>query len=390
MDQRRHRRVVVARVAEDVLVGETVEELEERLDDRLLHEDAGAGEADLAGVVELSRSLPRRRLEVAVLEDEQRPLAAELAGERDDVLRCGDADVPRRLRRAGERDPAHVRVRDERGPDLLADPLHDVEHARRKLRLGDEVREQRARERRPLGRLEDHGRACREGGGRLPGREHERRVPGRDHDRRPARHPDHPVVGAVRIPDALLVRDREIGVAPVVARAAVDQARLQRAEQHRHVDALDGCEPLDVGVDQVGEPVEILGPAGSAEGGPGRECSRRRGDGQIGLPLAAARDLAERLLVDRRDVGERARAGDALAADEVVRRDLDAGHGDAVAHRTSSKTCAPASTIETPPSRGITAPFRYDASSERSQAIAPAISSGELGLRSGASAVAAM
>ena len=152
-----------------------------------------------------------------------------------------------------------------------------------------------------------------------------------------------------------------------------------------------GGEPLDVGVDQVGEPVEVLGAAGGAEGGPGRERSRRRGDGEIGLPLPSACDLAERLLVDRRDVRERARAGDALAADEVVRRDLDAGDGDAVAHpHPPRRRCAPTSTIETPPSTGITAPFRYDASSERSQAIAPAISSGELGLRSGASAVAAM
>jgi DNA-binding FadR family transcriptional regulator len=91
--------------------------------------------------------------------------------------------------------------------------------------------------------------------------------------------------------------------------------------------------------------VEVHGATRSAKGSPGRERSRRRGDGQIGLPLPSARDLAERLLVDRRDVRERARARNTLAADEVIGRDLDAGHGDAVAHRTSSKTCAPASMI---------------------------------------------
>ena len=93
MDERRHRRGVVARVAEHVLVGEGVEELEEPLGDGLLDQQPGAGEAHLAGVVVLSRRLPRRRLEVGVPEDEQRPLAAELAGERDDVPRRGDADV---------------------------------------------------------------------------------------------------------------------------------------------------------------------------------------------------------------------------------------------------------------------------------------------------------
>ena len=110
VDQRRHRRVVGARVAEHVLVGEAVEELEERLRHRLLDEDPRAGEADLAGIVELARGLPRRGLEIAVVEHEQRPLAAELAGEGDDVPRRRDADVPGRLGRAGERDAADAGV----------------------------------------------------------------------------------------------------------------------------------------------------------------------------------------------------------------------------------------------------------------------------------------
>ena len=133
------------------------------------------------------------------------------------------------------------------------------------------------------------------------------RVPGRDHDGRAARHPDHAVVRAVRVPDALLVGDGEVGVAAVVAGAAVDQARLQRAEQHRHVDALDGREALDVRVDQVGEPVQVDGAARGAERGPGGERLGRCRDGEVGLALPAARDLAERLLVDRREVRERAR-----------------------------------------------------------------------------------
>ena len=131
MDQRRNRRRVVAGIAEHVLVGEAVEELEERAGDRLLDEQARAGEADLARVVVLAGRLARRCLEVAVGEDEERALAAELAGERDEVARGGDADRAGGLRRSRERDAAHARVGDERGADLLADALHDVEHARR-------------------------------------------------------------------------------------------------------------------------------------------------------------------------------------------------------------------------------------------------------------------
>ena len=111
VDQRRDGGVVVARVAEHVLVGEAVEQLEELLGDRLLDEQARPGEAHLAGVVVLSRRLARSRLEVAVVEDEQRAFAAELAGERDDVLRRRDADVTRGLGRARERDAAHAGVR---------------------------------------------------------------------------------------------------------------------------------------------------------------------------------------------------------------------------------------------------------------------------------------
>ncbi len=181
---------------------------------------------------------------------------------------------------------------------------------------------------------------------------------------------------AVRVPHALLVGDREIGVAAVVAGAAVDQARLQRAEQHRHVDALDGSETLDVRVDQVGEAVQVDGTTRGAERGPGREGLGRGGDREIGLAPAAAGDLAERLLVDRREVRERALARDALAADEVIGRDLDPRD----LHPTLPNASVPTSTIVWPPSTGITAPLTYDASGESSQATVPAISSGELGL----------
>ena len=78
-----------------------------------------------------SSNWPRRlrasRLEVAVGEDDERPLAAELTGERNDVVCDGDTDVPRCLGRAGERDAAHTGVRNEGGTDLLSDSLHDVE-----------------------------------------------------------------------------------------------------------------------------------------------------------------------------------------------------------------------------------------------------------------------
>ena len=119
------------------------------------------------------------------------------------------------------------------------------------------------------------------------------------------------------------MRRRELGVGAEVARATGDHARAQRAQQHRHVEALDLGETLDVRVDQVGEAVEVGGATTGPERRPGREGVLRRLERQVRLARAAARDLGERLLVDRRDVQEPVGARDALAADVVIGRDRD-------------------------------------------------------------------
>ena len=55
------------------------------------------GEAHLAAVVVLARRFRGCGVEVGVLEDDEGPLAAELGGERDQVLCCGDPDQTPRL-----------------------------------------------------------------------------------------------------------------------------------------------------------------------------------------------------------------------------------------------------------------------------------------------------
>ena len=82
-----------------------VEAGEELVADRRLDEQPGAGEADLPGVVVLPGRLGRGGVEVGVGEHDQRALAAELGGERHDVLGRRPADVAGRLGRAGEADP---------------------------------------------------------------------------------------------------------------------------------------------------------------------------------------------------------------------------------------------------------------------------------------------
>jgi hypothetical protein len=57
---------------------------------------------------------------------------------------------------------------------------------------------------------------------------------------------------------------------------------------------------------------------------PGLETLRRGVDGGVDLVDAAACDAGDRLLVDRRDVGERVGGADAFTPDPVLGRDLDA------------------------------------------------------------------
>ena len=208
----------------------------------------------------------------------------------------------------------------------------------------------------------------------LPGREHERRVPGRDHGHGAGGHAEDAVPGPVRAPVARLVALGEIRVGAVVPGAPRDDARAERALEHGHVEALDGRDPLDVRVDQVGQPPEDRGAAGHAERCPLREGGGGRLDREAHLAIGAARDLGEQLVVDGRAVLEALVAGHPLPADEVVGRDGDAGHG-----RHDANTTALGSTTVLPPSIAITAPVVNPASSEASQATAAAISSGVAG-----------
>ena len=143
MDQRGDGGRVFARVAEHLLVRVAVEELEELDGSGLLDEEARPRQAHLPGVIVLAGRLPGGCFDVGVCEHDQRPLAAELTGERDEVLRSGGRDRPACLGRARQRDATHARVGDECCTDLLADPLDDVEDAGRKPGLvseaGDEI-----------------------------------------------------------------------------------------------------------------------------------------------------------------------------------------------------------------------------------------------------------
>jgi ParB family chromosome partitioning protein len=79
-----------------------------------------------------------------------------------------------------ERDPADVWVLDERLAGLLADPVDQVQHARRQADLLEHLDEERGEERGVLGRLEDAGAPADDRRGDLPEWNRDREVPRRD------------------------------------------------------------------------------------------------------------------------------------------------------------------------------------------------------------------
>ena len=122
--------VGLARITELAARHSFEEALGELVRNGLLDEEARPGEADLTRVVVLVGRLLDGRVEIGVGEDEKWRLAAELEGNRDDVLGGGFPDQPRGVDRPREGDAADVRVGDERRTRLLPETLHDVEDAR--------------------------------------------------------------------------------------------------------------------------------------------------------------------------------------------------------------------------------------------------------------------
>ena len=229
---------------------------------------------------------------------------------------------------AGERDPVDVPVSGERSARAGARAMDDVEHAGWEPGLIGEVAEQRARERRPLGRLQHDRVAGRERRPDPPGREHERRVP-RSRDRGHAGRVVADPVALATVERAGAGREavaREVGEeADVVGRAREDP-QVHRLIQGAVVDALDLGQVGDGGVDRVGQSREMgVSPVGS-KARPLREgpaCGRH---GSVDLGLPSVGHLGELPVppVDRAADLERRLAGDATPVDVVVEGDADA------------------------------------------------------------------
>src|ERR671912_3027688 len=129
MDQGRYCRLVLAWIAEHVLVYGGMKAFEKRLADRLLDQDPRPGQTHLAAVVVLACGHRGGGVEVGVFEDDEGAFAAEFRGEGQEVPGGGDPDQSPRRRRSGEGDAPQQRMGDERGAGILAEALYHVEDA---------------------------------------------------------------------------------------------------------------------------------------------------------------------------------------------------------------------------------------------------------------------
>ena len=169
-------------IAHDEGLGSCLVAHEELLVDAALHVEPAAGEADLAGVAEDRLDRPVHGVvDVGVLEDDVRALAAELQAHGSEVA-CGyGADDLAGAGLSREGDALDIRIlRQSRSCGVGSVSVHDVEHAGREPCLDGESSHDGRGYRRVLGGLPDDGVAPGQCGHHLPRAQHEGEVPWRD------------------------------------------------------------------------------------------------------------------------------------------------------------------------------------------------------------------
>ena len=184
--------------------------------------------------------------EVDVVEDDGGPLAAEFQLDRHEVPTAGRGDQPAHVGRAGEREALQAGMGGQRGPGNLPQAGDDVDYAVGNAHFAGEPRQIDRRQRRVLGRLDDHGVARRQGRGDAPADQQEGEVPGEDESARAPGEPHRPgfVPGRWAGPHAPRDVQRHLGEVP------------HRLDEVRHVagglgEDLAGVERLDLGDDRA-------------------------------------------------------------------------------------------------------------------------------------------
>ncbi len=151
-----------------------------------MHEQAVRRGAGLAAVAEFREQRPLDgQVEVGVLEDEERRVAAELHRDAEHLVGGVGDQATADFGRSRERQLAQPRVLDQRARHPAgARRGDDVQHAGRQAGLLEHLREEQRRERGERGGLQHHGASGRDRRGDLAGGHREREVPRRDEQAR--------------------------------------------------------------------------------------------------------------------------------------------------------------------------------------------------------------
>ncbi len=292
----------VERIAHARGLGESEQALDELRVNRAMDQRARARDAGLAGGREDSRHHAFHGLiEIGVVENNIGRFAAELERHVLDAARGQPIDMLARLIAAGEGDLGDVLVRDQRLAHFVAEAGDDVDNARRKARLLEQLAERERRDRGKFRRLPHHGVARGQRRRQFPCRQQQRRVPRRDggHDaqRLLAREVEHTRLVDRNHAAFDLVRQAAVVVKPL--RDVVELA-AHLGDQLAVVGGFDLGQPLGFSRDQIAEFVQQRAARRRGQLAPlAMKRALRGSDGLIHIRFRAARNQRPRFRRER-------------------------------------------------------------------------------------------
>mmetsp|Transcript_39887 Transcript_39887/g.69060 ORF Transcript_39887/g.69060 Transcript_39887/m.69060 type:complete len:559 (+) Transcript_39887:102-1778(+) len=340
---RAHHDSRVERVADLDGLGALNHTLHELLVDALVHQEATGAGADLALVQRKQHGTFNGLVEEGIIvirhggEEEQRRLATELHGHRDEVLGSVLHDDGTSVGGTGERNLAHTSRRGQSRAGILTVTSDHVEHTRRQ-QVTDKLHQHHDGVGGLLSRLENNGVTSRQSRGNLPGSHQERKVPGDDlahHAQRLVEADAHHVL--VELGDGSLVgADHTSEVTEVVH----DQGKIGSkglTDGLAVIHGLNHGKILQVLLDGVGDLQQDVASGGRGSLAPGRGGGMSGIQSSLDISLLGKSSLSVDFTIDGGDVVEvfATDRGHELAVDEVIVLGLELRTSHELTHRSN-------------------------------------------------------
>src|SRR5437588_2521254 len=221
-------------------------------------------------------------------------------------------------------------MRRDRGADIWASAVHDVEHAFRQPGFATNLAEQIRRHRCQLARLRNGSIADCDSRRDFPAQQIERQVPRRNQSRDAARLTqrvvERDIVGDVRFRFGVQDRGREEAE---IAGGAWNVERSRKRERLPRIDRLSSRDLFEIALDQIGDAQKNPRPLLRRRARPIRERLLRRGHGKIDIAAVAVRGLRIRLSRRWLNVVQifSTERPNKLAVDEILNLEWLSAHG---------------------------------------------------------------